>query len=231
MYRANALFAVSPVLVVAFLPAPGPGGMEEKGDSGNRHFLLHNSLRMIAAGYALILVLIVPHAIASGIHWGARLLLPVYPLLGVLAASGIARWWSSSRNLPTALHALPVLLLLLSIALQCYGLRLLHDRKDVTARLNEAVARRSERVIVVDDKLFLPDLASLFYERILVLLADREATIRLPELITRVGEERALFVLTGDPGETPEALGEVVADPRHFVSYHLRSVELPPHGR
>jgi hypothetical protein len=230
MYGANALFSASPFLILGFIRttdegAGGTGEPEKETEAGARR--LGRALWLIVTGVVLLSVLTVPLATSVGVHWGARILLPIYPLLGVLAAGTLARWWRGARPLPVAVRALPALVVVLSLVLQIYALRLLHDRKAFTVRMNEAVLARPERVVVVAEIGVLPELGRCFYDKVLVLLRTNESIAELPALVARAGDTRALFVLTKDPPGPGREGQEVLADRLNFTPVYLRSIEIP----
>jgi len=123
---------------------------------------------------------------------------------------------------------LPVAVIAMSVVLQGYGLRLLHDRKAFTAELNDAVLARTERVVVVDYPGFLPELARCFYSKVLVLVQSREAISELPAFVARAGGGRVLFVLSRDVAGSGREDQTILRDPLRFATMYLRSVELPP---
>jgi hypothetical protein len=230
MYDANALWAACPFLILAFAPA-GPGssgrGGAPPGGVAGVPCTMERLIWTVATGFVLLMVLVTPLSTAVGVHWGARLLLPVYPLLAVLAAGVVARSFEPSHGRVSALtRAAIVLLLAVSLVTQVYGLSLLRERKAFTARLSEAVLAREERVVVVDRVGFLPELAPCFYRKILALPRDAAGMMEVPALTGAVGEARALFVLSKDvPGPGRETQ-QVVADPLNFAPRYLRSIDM-----
>jgi hypothetical protein len=228
MYDANALAAACPLLILAFAPAgsasAGRGGMP-RGRAAGRPVAMERVIWTATTGFVLLMVLAVPLPTAVGVHWGARLLLPVYPLLAVLAAGTVARSFEPAPRRDRALaRAAVVLLLGVSLVTQLYGLSLLRERKEFTARLNDAVLARGERVVVADRVGFLPELARCFYDRVLLLPQDAEGMMEVPAVAAAAGEASVLFVLSTDvPGPGRETQ-QVVPDRLNFAPRYLRSI-------
>jgi hypothetical protein len=231
MFNVSALSATVPALMLAFVRMRDGKRREfgtQEAERRGRSDGLERELWFVATGFATLSVLAVPHANAAGVHWGARILLPLYPLLALLAAGTLSTWWELSASGNRAVRALPVAVIALSVVLQGYGLRLLHDRKAFTAEVNDAILARAERVVVVDYPGFLPELARCFYSKVLVLVQSREAISELPAFVARAGGGRVLFVLSRDvagPGREDQT---ILRDPLSFATLYLRSVEFPP---
>ncbi|MCP4037100.1 MAG: hypothetical protein GY733_09210 [bacterium] len=156
MIAANGLFAVSPVLILAFLGAEE--GVESSVVRARR------TLLGIALVFVGIYTLFIPEVNSRGIHWGNRFFLCVYPLLAVLAVGTAITWWERFASLRLGVVVLAAALVL-TTGLQFYGLALLHDRKAFVAELNQQV-RTSNAEIVVTDIWFIPvDLAGVFFEK------------------------------------------------------------------
>jgi hypothetical protein len=78
--RANSLFIGAPLLASAFL--------RREGETAEERFICK-----LVLGHVLLYVLAAPELGSRGIHWGNRLLLPVYALLAVPAVANLNAWW------------------------------------------------------------------------------------------------------------------------------------------
>lgn len=145
--------------------------------------------------YALLIALPL-HRADVGILWGPRHFLPVYPLLFLLALLALrdllaAATPSQCRAVATA----ATVLLLLGLAVQVHGIRLLALKKDATRRILQAV-RDTPAPIVVTDAYWLPEeLGALWFEKsFLFVSSDADYRDLMARLAAR-GPDRATVVL------------------------------------
>lgn len=196
----NGLFASSPVCILGLLHAVrDPVDSSPSGETSHR---ARRALFAISVAYALLFAALVPEVNSRGIHWGNRFLLPLYPVLAVLAAAVACSWWERFGRGGAAVGTVTGSLLgkgalcavlAVSVALQLYALVLLHDRRAFTSALNERVAG-SGFDVVVTDTWFLPvDLAPVFYDK-QVFFVHRGERGRFRELARAHGLDRALSI-------------------------------------
>jgi hypothetical protein len=219
------LFATTPALIFAFARvADDPGSTAD--DSALAHSRIQTLLWHISLFYPLVYVCLTPELHSSGIHWGCRYLLSVYPLLAVLAAATIARWWAISTG--NLVYRTAILLALtVSAVTQVYGLRLLYEKKQHSAGLQRIVASRPERVIVAQGWYVPQELARVFFDKPMFLtnsVSDR--SLLLPRL-RAAGYDEALLV------SVPPTRGEDATDSQilsdgalHFMTVELRAIAL-----
>ena len=153
----NGLLTVSPILWLAFVRLQS--ATKEAHTSVPSDARSERILWLIISAFTLLYVLTAPARIWGGIHWGCRFLLAVYPVLGVLAAATLARWWHSHAATAQASRAILIAAVALSLLLQVYSLRLLHDRLAYTRLLNQVVAARPEEIVVASEWYLPMDLA------------------------------------------------------------------------
>jgi hypothetical protein len=186
----NGLFAASPICILALLPPSGelhsrlPGSPQQ----------MRKALLGIAVAYAGIYALFVPAVNTTGIHWGSRFLLPVYPVLAVLASVSLVAWWERWKVRSALPRLLVAALVTLSFGLQLYSLALLSARKQFSQRLNAEVARDAAEIVITDTWFLPADLAHSFYEKPIFLARRSIDRRRLEAAAGSAGVERALLV-------------------------------------
>ncbi len=224
--EANGLFAVSPILILAFVGhtdargAAGPATREPGREP------VRNMLRLIILLQLVGYLVLAPAIHVAGIHWGSRLLLLLYPLLGVLAASTVGTWWEISRHRRLFPGALIGLCIILAVVTQAYGLHLLQRRKSFSEEVNRAVARRPEATVVAIGWFVPQELAHSFYTRKIFLVRRNEDLDPLLGRLREAGETRTLMV-TARPADRPATPGSMTIDDRlGFVAFDIRSVSL-----
>jgi hypothetical protein len=167
------------------------------------------SSRFLAAGCALFAVLVVLplHRGDVGIIWGPRHFLALYPLLAVLTLLALRDLWRGAA-LPArrrALAAVTAVLVVLGLAIEGQGLRLLARKKAGTERILAAVREAPGGPVVTDAYWLTEELAALYFERDFLevhSVADlRDALDRL----ARAGCGEATVVLSRSYGRLPAA--------------------------
>ncbi len=186
----NGLFAASPICILAFLPPAGelhsrlPGSPQQ----------MRKALLGIAVAYAGLYTLFVPVLNTTGVHWGSRFLLPVYPVLAALASVSLVAWWERWKVGSALPRVLIAALVTLSFGLQLYSLALLSARKQFSQRLNAEVARDAAEIVITDTWFLPADLAHSFYEKPIFLARRASDRRRLEAAAGSAGVERALLV-------------------------------------
>jgi hypothetical protein len=239
LLSANGLFAVSPFLILAGLRECDEAGGEAT-DAARCAARVRSALWCIAVVYLLAYVCAAPPRHVRGIHWGSRLLLPLYPLLGVLAASTAARYLErlfapagdagtagANRLWRAGGATLVAAALTLSVAFQVYSLRLLGAREAFSARLNRAVAARPESVVVATQWSVPQEIAPVFYAKSIFLARSPGEFDRLLALLRAQGVQRILRIDAARGTSPPAANGLVLNDGLNFMSYRLAALELP----
>jgi len=219
LMSSNSLFPAAPVLALALLRC-----RESPGEESNRRCL--DWLHRIALGFALLLALASPEIASTGIHWGNRHLLVLYPLLAVLAAANLSVWRRSGATGGSWLAAPLVLAVALGFAAQVDSIRLMRTKKEFSAQLRQALARHPEPVIVTDVWWAPQELHSEFYLRPIFFVQSGRQWAELASRLRARGIERTLLVTRAAAG-APLAGAETVDDRGlGYYALTLRGVSL-----
>ena len=184
------------------------------------------ALRGVALGYAVLYALAAPLAASSGVHWGNRFLLVLYPLLALLAGPNLARWLERhARGRPIATGA-AALAVATSLGAQAYGVRLLHAKQSFSARLAQEVAGHPGAPIATGIFWLPQELFAELHARPVFFVPTQEDLRELRERLRRAGYRELLFAT---PYGTANAgtLTARVEDPElRFYGIDLVRVEL-----
>jgi hypothetical protein len=185
-------------------------------------------LHKVALGFAVLFALTAPEIASTGIHWGNRHLLVIYPLLAVLAAANLRTWRRSGATSGRWLAAPLALAVALSFAMQVDSIRLMRTKKQFSAQLRRELARHAEPVIVTDVWWAPQELFAEFYRRPIFFVQSGGQMADLAARLRARGVERALLV-TAARSEAPLP-GAVVIDDRGLGYYALafRGAALSP---
>jgi hypothetical protein len=186
--QSNGLFSAAPILLLAFARPRLAGEAPECARLAQR-------LWLIALAYAALYVLASPLAGSSGIHWGNRLLLVLYPILVLPAAANLVRWLARHgrrRKLGTIALAL---VLLMSFGAQVYSIQLLQKRKEFSYRLSREIQRRPEPVVVTPVWWAPQDLFAAFYDKAIFHVRTEDQVDRLLARLRRAKHDHFLFVV------------------------------------
>ena len=206
LQSANGLFAVSPILILALVSEARSIESGSDPRATIREEEVRRLLQHVIVLFALAYVALAPAVHVGGIHWGSRLLLPIYPLLAVLAASTVGYWWDASRPRRAGAVAPIALCLALSFATQGYSIHLLHERKSFSAELNDAVAKRPESTVVAIGWFLPQELARSFYTKTIFLPRSSRGFEDLLDRLGRAGLTDVLL-LRARPGRNPASPG------------------------
>jgi hypothetical protein len=183
------LHRVSPYLVFAILPAP----RESPPGSWLPRAVLFTTVAYLVIAFA-------GTDTSGGKSLGPRLLLPLFPLLTVVAVARIREYLDAPASTDRAVGRAGVTLAILCIAMHLGGtIRAYVKRNQQDAAVVRAVGGMPGRIVVTDDMFTAQGLFPLYYRKI-VLLADSA------ELGTRLGSAlaehrlRSVVVVTRRPG-------------------------------
>jgi hypothetical protein len=228
MTESNGFFAASTVLCLAFVRAKPAGRTAGSRERGAARGTVERMLWVLASVWAVLYVLIAPPVITEGLHWACRYLLPVYPLLGVLAAATVVRWWQGAG--PAHLSRVVVVsALVLAVATQLYSVMLLHGRRDFVRRLNDAVAQRPEQIIVTDVWHLPMDLSRNFYSKAIFVPDGPREALDLARNLRGAGHQRGLLIRRYDPRSGVPRDSLLLDDsPLNFCPVVVTSLPLSP---
>ncbi|MFC1551015.1 hypothetical protein ACFL6P_00480 [Candidatus Latescibacterota bacterium] len=146
MLRTNSLFTASPFLILAFMRLKDSGSSDKAGVEPSAT----EWLRTAVLAYAGIYILAAPVMGSTGIHWGNRFLLVLYPMITVLAVSNLALWFGKIKKVVTPHTFAVALVILISAAAQVYSINLLKTKKDFSGRLNTEIQRQPEKIVITN---------------------------------------------------------------------------------
>jgi len=220
LLASNGLFAVSPILIFAFVRsrrlAPDPAN-----DSDRAKRLVWQ----ITLVYLLQYLILSPRANTAGIHWGCRLLLPLYPLMGAMASSTLEEWLARAEKRKRVMVA-ALLVAGLSVWTQVYALHLLRARKAFASRLNRFTANTPESTIVATGWFLPQELALNFYDKKVFLVKKSEELDSLRKVLASHGIRRfrlmSAYPLTGVPPKDKQTFD----DGLNFMRVETTSVSL-----
>ena len=227
LLTANSLFAVSPILVLALLRVQPVDSELRDGDSApGKAASTQRLLWLIVLAYAAVYVLLAPRRSASGIHWGCRYLLPLYPLLGTLAASTLCSWWRGETRRSFGHLAVIGAALGLSVLMQMYSVGLAYQRKRFCADLNHLVARRPEQTVVALGWFLPQELSSNFFSKRMFLPPRQADVAQLLARLQAAGEREVLLVVSPPQREADLAEGILLEDSLNSISVALYPLRL-----
>lgn len=181
------LFGAIPFLGFAFVRIRG------KQPNQGRDFLF---IAMLAAllGYSLGLP---SH---GGLQWGPRYLLPLYPVMILLAAGAAVELRKSitgrvPRKIFTAMFAL---MLVSGCAIQLFGVKLLFDKKTATSANIEEIKKTNPSVIITDTWWVPEDNGALYFDVPMYTFYTTERMNELLMKLAQIGENEVVFVSAAD---------------------------------
>jgi hypothetical protein len=150
-------------------------------------------LLAIGLGYTALVCMLTP--VDPGLQWGPRFLLPVFPILAVVATNNF-RALRAGGELRSArlLRACFVSTVALSLGVQIAGLRTLYIIKNRDRDLIERTAQLNAVHILSDEYGFSQYVAPLFYEKQFFYVRDQEDYQRLTETLMNQDISRYAFV-------------------------------------
>ncbi len=178
----NSLFAAAPLAILAF-PRCGEEGRV-------RRWLAH-----LAIAYAALYAVAAPDLGSSGLHWGNRFLLLLYPVWSLLAAVNLEQWlrleggrWRSWRSWSLAA------VVAVSVGAQLFSVELLRRKKEFSHRLNDFVAASPEQVVLTSERWAGHELHRVFYDKPVFYVEYSHAMDALRKKLRQAGYESFLFL-------------------------------------
>ncbi|MGE4607231.1 MAG: hypothetical protein AAEJ52_10855 [Myxococcota bacterium] len=224
LLASGGLFATTPALILAFVRFRGePSSSGESSEDSSR---VETALWGVTLFYPLLYVCISPDFHSIGIHWGCRYLLSVFPVLAVLAASAIARWWVIAVGHPV-FRSVILLALAVTVATQIYGLQLLYQKKQHSVGLQQIVADRPEEVIVAQGWYVPQELARVFFDKPIFSVTGAADRSRLLPRLRAAGYDDVLLVSVPPAREEGHADRQILSDGAlRFMTVELRNIPL-----
>jgi hypothetical protein len=170
-------------------------------------------VRLLRNGSLLFIVLLcltAPPLTITGLHWGPRLFLPVFPILLLptfLFFSSLLSKKEEAFGLPIqriGLYTGLALLLGVCAATQFYSLSVLKKKLDLSDRISKQVMSLPEKVVVSNVWWFSQDMAGIFYEKTFLFAGDKETHDSLVDAMKEQGEEGYLYVAWDQEGTRPD---------------------------
>jgi hypothetical protein len=172
--------------------------------------------RFLAGACALFAVLVVLplHRADVGIIWGPRHFLAIYPLLAVLSLLALRDLWRGAAR-PAQRRVLAVLaaaLVVLGVAIEGHGIRLLARKQAGTERILAAVRAAPGRAVVTDAYWLTEELAALYFEREFLEVHSADDYRDALDRLARAGHGEATVVLSRSYGRlSPAAMADLRA--------------------
>jgi hypothetical protein len=208
----NSFFFASPILVLGLLR-----------DKQKETFLgsLTGGGFLLAAFclYLLAYSFMAPWAGAVSLHWGARPVFALYPILAVPAAGNLARWFAAGGSGALRRSVIIGLLILVSVAGQVGSIDLLNKKKAFSVRLAETAAGFSGPVIVTNVWWLGHELHSVFFDKAIFYVRTQEELQKLEVGLRAQNVREFLFVTRPHPG--PVQPGELRIDDGGWNFYSL----------
>lgn len=216
---ANSFFFASPILILGFL-RQREGKGQDLLETGNGLLLTAICL------YLVLYCLMAPWAGAVSLHWGARPVLALYPLLAVPAAGTLARWWTGAEGKVAWSRALIMgLLLLVSVVGQVKSVHLLREKKAFTVELSQTVAKIQHPVVVTNVWWLGHEMYSVFFDKSIFFIQSQEQLDQLEAKLHARGFREFMYISRPQPG--PAGPGIVRLEDGGWNFYSLDFVRAP----
>ncbi len=227
LLASGGLFATTPAVILAFARVRDEPNSPAAG-SDNAWSRIQTLLWRVALFYPLVYVCLTPELHSSGIHWGCRYLLSVFPLLAVLAASTIARWWDISAGHSFYYYRSAIVLALtVSVVTQAYGLCILYEKKQHSASLQRIVADRPEPAIVAQGWYVPQELARVFFDKPMFSVNSAADRARVLLKLRAAGYDDVLLVSVPPTRGEDHTGSRILSDGAlHFMTVELRNIPL-----
>lgn len=217
----NSFLTVTPVLILAFLC------VRNSGDSSTQ-VLGMRRIWIIALAYSAAYALFVPELGTSGMHWGNRYLLGVYPLLGLLASINLSEWARGMRSRIGWQWMIVMLVILCSLAAQVYSISLLHKKEDFSCRLNQEIQKRPEKIIVTNASWVPLDMYLEFHHKMIFLTSTKEDFDQLVGTLGSAGYDSFLFITQLPDREARTAIFSLHDNGLNFFTLRFFVMQIGP---
>ncbi|MFC1541862.1 hypothetical protein ACFL50_05370 [Candidatus Latescibacterota bacterium] len=220
MLQTNSLFTAAPFLILAFMR------VKEYGSSGVKPPMI-TFLRTAVLAYAVVYCLAAPVMGSTGIHWGNRFLLVLYPMITVLAVSNLALWFGKLKTYVTPRTLAIAMVIAISAAAQVYSVNLLKTKKDFSGRLNSELASQPEQVVITNVWWAPQALFSQFRTKSVFYVSNKDKYDRLVKTLASNGQIRYIFAAQSPINKTSPAVASIDDNGLNFFSLSFYLMETP----
>jgi len=194
-YFNEGLLAVTPLVAGCFLLF-GPAG-ESKGPADYTALL-----GVMSIGYVVLVAMTSP--VVGGLQLGPRLLLPIVPIVLLLALYGAQQAWQCTIS-PRARQIIACSLFVLGccgVLTSIFALQTVYTMKTYRKALIEKIMKGSEPVVVADHWSTPQEIAPIYFERKVLLAPRAEEDAELLRALANAGVRRFLFLRHDNRGTT-----------------------------
>jgi hypothetical protein len=200
----HGLLPIAPFLILAAWALPAVRRSRRFG----QRFVAATAVLYLVCGAALIFVFAVePNGdYRTGLEWGNRYLLVLYPLATVLALAGMRAWRRAThRHVRSAVTAVAAALLLIGLQMEVRGVSLLYGSRSLVAAWQQAVRGP---LPVVSDIWWLPAaMAPYFADHPMFCVRDRDELATWIDHVQARGEQAFSVATLRDLAPPADAKG------------------------
>lgn len=142
----------------------------------------------------------------GGLQWGARYLLPAYPLLVYLAVAGYSSQERIPSSISSALRFVGIGLVAVALGLQLLSVRLALVGAHRGAAMRDSIATVPAEVILTSDEYLAAMMTALHDKAFLFVVDDQEVLQVLPDLVQENVRRVALMPSRWAPLTMPDEL-------------------------
>ncbi len=215
----NSLFAASPFLLLLLI-------RNQQADKQSGSLAGISFLRKVTAGFILVYLVAAPKVGSTGIHWGCRFLLLLYPLLTILLVNNFKDRFSKTLTLK---NLGLIAILLLSLLLQVSSLYLLFEKKSFNGKLNEYILQRPEQIIITNIWHAPQDLSFNFDKKLLFYFKNKTQMARINQILKQLKTEgigSVLFISPATRSIEPGILTHFKFRESTIFSFRIKTLKL-----
>lgn len=212
----NGMLLVFPIILILFLK-------KEETKSGEKYGLDHEEIFLIrvSVGFCALVGLTCPWITSFGVHWGPRVLLPVFPLLALLILKRFGHFLSPPiKSLRLALLGG---WLLGTLLLQGHALSFLFEKLNLNQKIEKLLTQAPEKHIVTSIPWLAEEMAPLFLEKSIFYCQDQKNFLQLIELLKKKNIREFLWVHSATIQESTDQENKELQLPKN-VPYFLIKV-------
>ena len=180
----------------------------------------------VALAYAIAYGLFAPRLGSTGIHWGNRFLLVLYPLFAILCAINLAEWRKCFDRRISWQTVIIIPVILVSLTAQVYSLNILHKKKAFSYRFNQEIRKRPEETVVTNLWWVPQELCRDFYDKTIFYVRTPEQYRNLTSQLSSKGYKKFIFVAPQSPNKTEPNSTGVTDGGLNFFNLQISIVDL-----